>query len=154
MKRLLSILLTLSCVFTSYAQSEFRAKVLREAASYYTPYQTQKQSEKQTKVEDNHCYDMAEQMPSFKGNVNQWLASNLSYPAVAAENGISGIVIVQFFVEKDGSITDIQVARSIDPALDREAVRVIKHMPKWNPGMNNGQPVRSKYTLPVTFKLQ
>lgn len=154
MKRLLSILLTLSCVFTSYAQSEFRAKVLREAASYYTPYQTQKQSEKQTKVEDNHCYDMAEQMPSFKGNVNQWLASNLSYPAVAAENGISGIVIVQFFVEKDGSITDIQVAHSIDPALDREAVRVIKHMPKWNPGMNNGQPVRSKYTLPVTFKLQ
>lgn len=154
MKRLLSILLTLSCVFTSYAQSEFRTKVLREAASYYTPYQTQKQSEKQTKVEDNHCYDMAEQMPSFKGNVNQWLASNLSYPAVAAENGISGIVIVQFFVEKDGSITDIQVVRSIDPALDREAVRVIKHMPKWNPGMNNGQPVRSKYTLPVIFKLQ
>lgn len=154
MKRLLSILFTLSCVFTSYAQSEFRTKVLREAASYYTPYQTQKQSEKQTKVEDNHCYDMAEQMPSFKGNVNQWLASNLSYPAVAAENGISGIVIVQFFVEKDGSITDIQVARSIDPALDREAVRVIKHMPKWNPGMNNGQPVRTKYTLPVTFKLQ
>ena len=93
-------------------------------------------------------------MPSFKGNVNQWLASNLSYPAVAAENGVQGRVIVQFVVEKDGSVSNVQVVRSVDPALDREAVRVVKSMPKWNPGMNNGQPARVKYTLPVTFKLQ
>jgi protein TonB len=105
-------------------------------------------------VVENKVFDIAEQMPSFKGNVNQWLASNLSYPAVAAENGVQGRVIVQFVVEKDGSVSNVQVVRSVDPALDREAVRVVKSMPKWNPGMNNGQPARVKYTLPVTFKLQ
>ena len=105
-------------------------------------------------VVENKVFDIAEQMPSFKGNVNQWLASNLSYPAVAAENGVQGRVIVQFVVEKDGSVSNVQVVRSVDPALDREAVRVVKGMPKWNPGMNNGQPARVKYTLPVTFKLQ
>lgn len=105
-------------------------------------------------VVENKVFDIAEQMPSFKGNVNQWLASNLTYPAVAAENGIQGRVIVQFVVEKDGSVSNVQVVRSVDPALDREAVNVVKRMPKWNPGMNNGQPARVKYTLPVTFKLQ
>lgn len=105
-------------------------------------------------VVENKVFDIAEQMPSFKGNVNQWLASNLSYPAVAAENGVQGRVIVQFVVEKDGSVSNVQVVRSVDPALDREAVRVVKSMPRWNPGMNNGQPARVKYTLPVTFKLQ
>ncbi len=105
-------------------------------------------------VVENKVFDIAEQMPSFKGNVNQWLASNLTYPAVAAENGIQGRVIVQFVVEKDGSVSNVQVVRSVDPALDREAVNVVKRMPRWNPGMNNGQPARVKYTLPVTFKLQ
>lgn len=105
-------------------------------------------------VVENKVFDIAEQMPSFKGNVNQWLSTNLSYPAVAAENGVQGRVIVQFVVEKDGSVSNVQVVRSVDPALDREAVRVVKSMPKWNPGMNNGQPARVKYTLPVTFKLQ
>jgi protein TonB len=154
MKRLLSILLTLSCVFTSYAQSEFRTKVLREAASYYTPYQTQKQSEKQTKVEDNHYYDMAEQMPSFKGNVQQWLQSNITYPAVAAENGIQGRVIVELTIEEDGSVSNVHVIRSVDPLLDREAVNVVERMPKWNPGSKYGQPIKVKITLPVPFRLQ
>ncbi|MBQ7420632.1 MAG: energy transducer TonB [Prevotella sp.] len=103
---------------------------------------------------ENKVFDIAEQMPSFKGNVNQWLSQNLTYPAVAAENGIEGRVIVNFVVEKDGSISNVQVVRSVDPALDREAVSVVKRMPKWNPGMNNGQPARVKFTLPVTFKLQ
>ena len=76
------------------------------------------------------------------------------YPAVAAENGVQGRVIVNFIVEKDGSISNVQVVRSVDPALDREAVNTVKRMPKWNPGMNNGQPARVKFTLPVTFKLQ
>ena len=93
-------------------------------------------------------------MPSFKGNVNQWLSQNLTYPAVAAENGIEGRVIVKFVVEKDGRVTDVQVVRSVDPALDREAVNTVKRMPKWNPGMNNGQPARVWFTLPVNFKLQ
>jgi protein TonB len=118
------------------------------------PAPVEKPKEEVKQVVENKVFDIAEQMPSFKGNVNQWLASNLSYPAVAAENGVQGRVIVQFVVEKDGSVSNVQVVRSVDPALDREAVRVVKSMPKWNPGMNNGQPARVKYTLPVTFKLQ
>ena len=116
------------------------------------PVEAPKQEVKQ-EVE-NKVFTVAEQMPSFKGNVNQWLSQNLTYPAVAAENGIQGRVIVNFVVEKDGSISNVQVVRSVDPALDKEAVSVVKRMPKWNPGMNNGQPARVKFTLPVTFKLQ
>lgn len=116
------------------------------------PKEAPKEEVKQ--VVENKVFDIAEQMPSFKGNVNQWLSQNLTYPAVAAENGIQGRVIVNFVVEKDGSISNVQVVRSVDPALDREAVNTVKRMPKWNPGMNNGQPARVKFTLPVTFKLQ
>lgn len=118
------------------------------------PAPVEKPKEEVKQVVENKVFDIAEQMPSFKGNVNQWLSQNLTYPAVAAENGIQGRVIVNFVVEKDGSISNVQVVRSVDPALDREAVNVVKRMPKWNPGMNNGQPARVKFTLPVTFKLQ
>lgn len=116
------------------------------------PVEAPKQEVKQ-EVE-NKVFTVAEHMPSFKGNVNQWLSQNLTYPAVAAENGIEGRVIVKFVVEKDGRVTDVQVVRSVDPALDREAVNTVKRMPKWNPGMNNGQPARVWFTLPVNFKLQ
>ena len=118
------------------------------------PAPVEKPKEEVKQVVENKVFDIAEQMPSFKGNVNQWLSQNLTYPAVAAENGIQGRAIVNFVVEKDGSISNVQVVRSVDPALDREAVNVVKRMPKWNPGMNNGQPARVKFTLPVTFKLQ
>ena len=73
---------------------------------------------------------------------------------MAEENGIQGRVIVTFVVERDGSITDVRVVKSVDPSLDKEAVRVTKSMPNWNPGMQNGGPVRVKFTLPVTFRLQ
>lgn len=98
-------------------------------------------------------YDLVEQMPSFKGNISQWLSSNLTYPEAAAANGIQGRVIVQFVVEKDGSIGNVQVVSSVSPALDHEAVDVVKRMPLWNPGMQDGSPVRVKFTLPITFKL-
>ena len=78
----------------------------------------------------------------------------MKYPPIAAENGVQGRVIVQFVVEKDGSVTDVHVARSVDPSLDKEAVRVVKVMPKWIPGKQNGSAVRVKYTVPVLFKLQ
>lgn len=116
------------------------------------PQEAPKEEVKQ--VVENKVFDIAEEMPSFKGNVNEWLSKNLTYPAVAAENGVQGRVIVNFVVEKDGSISNVQVVRSVDPALDREAVNTVKRMPKWNPGMNNGQPARVKFTLPVTFRLQ
>lgn len=101
-------------------------------------------------------FDVVEQMPEFPGGaaaLMSWLSRNIRYPAIAEENGIQGRVVCTFVVERDGSITDIQVARSVDPSLDKEAIRVLKLMPKWSPGRQNGAPVRVKYTVPVTFRL-
>lgn len=95
----------------------------------------------------------AEKMPSFKGNINEWLSNHIVYPAVAAENGFHGIVIVRFVVGKDGSISQASVVRSVDPSLDREALRLVNSMPKWNPGLYNGEPVAVWFTCPVTFRL-
>ena len=108
------------------------------------------------KVEENKVFDMVEEMPSFPGGqaaLMQFLLSNTHYPAVAQENGVQGRVTVSFVVEKDGSITDVQVARSADPSLDKEAVRVVKSMPRWTPGRQNGSTVRVKFNVPVTFRL-
>jgi len=107
--------------------------------------------------EENKVFDVVEQMPSFPGGMGalmSWLGQNIKYPVIAAENGVQGRVIVQFVVEKDGSITDVKVAKSVDPSLDKEAARVVKAMPHWIPGKQNGSAVRVKYTVPVTFKLQ
>ena len=104
--------------------------------------------------EDNKVFEVVEQMPSFPGGyaaLMQWLGSNMKYPTIAAENNVQGRVIVQFVVEKDGSITDVHVAKSVDPSLDKEASRVVKAMPKWIPGKQNSSPVRVRFTVPVTF---
>ena len=108
-------------------------------------------------VEENMVVDVVEQMPSCPGGMGalmSCLSQNIKYPVIAAENGVQGRVIVQFVVEKDGSITDVKVAKSVDPSLDKEAARVVKSMPHWIPGKQNGSAVRVKYTVPVTFKLQ
>ena len=108
-------------------------------------------------TEENKVFDYVDQMPSFPGGSTfliQYLSSQIKYPVVAEENGIEGKVITSFVVDTDGSITDVKVVRSVDPSLDKEAVRVIKDMPKWKPGMQNGKVVRVKYTVPVTFRLQ
>ena len=105
----------------------------------------------------NKVFDVAEEMPSFPGGqgaLMAFLSSNIKYPVVAQENGVQGRVIVGFVVEKDGSISDVKVMRSVDPSLDREAQRVVKAMPKWKPGKQNGSAVRVKYTVPVVFRLQ
>lgn len=102
-------------------------------------------------------FDVVEKMPSYPGGngaLQKWLASNITYPAAAAENGVEGRVIVAFVVETDGSVSDVKIARGVDPSLDREALSVVKRMPKWIPGMQNGSPVRVKFNVPVTFKLQ
>ena len=102
-------------------------------------------------------FDVVEEMPSFPGGsaaLMSYLSSNTKYPVVAQENGVQGRVIVSFVVERDGSISDVKVARSVDPSLDREAQRVVKSMPKWKPGKPNGSAVRVKYTVPVVFRLQ
>ena len=114
-------------------------------------------TEKPSKVETNKVFDIVEQMPSFPGGdeaLMRFLNSNVHYPTVAEENGIQGRVVVTFVVECDGSITDVKVAVSVDPSLDKEAVRVIKSMPRWKPGTQDGKPVRVKFTTPVTFRLQ
>ena len=105
----------------------------------------------------NKVFDVVEEMPSFPGGqgaLMAFLSSNIKYPVVAQENGVQGRVIVGFVVEKDGSITDVKVMRSVDPSLDREAQRVVKAMPRWKPGKQNGSAVRVKYTVPVVFRLQ
>jgi protein TonB len=107
--------------------------------------------------EDTKVFDVVEQMPEFPGGqvaLLKWINDHIKYPAIAEENGIQGRVVATFVVERDGSVTDVQIARSVDPSLDKEAIRVLKQMPKWIPGKQNGAPVRVKYTVPVTFKLQ
>ena len=109
------------------------------------------------KEEETKVFDVVEQMPQFPGGPNalfEYLSKNIKYPVVAEENGIQGRVIVTFVVERDGSITDVKVAKSVDPSLDKEAMRVVKSMPHWIPGKQNGSAVRVKYTVPVTFRLQ
>jgi len=107
--------------------------------------------------EDNVIFQVVEKMPSFPGGDSQlfkFLNDNVKYPVIAQENGVQGRVICQFVVNRDGSIVDVEVVRSVDASLDKEAIRVIKSMPKWSPGQQRGKPVRVKYTLPVNFKLQ
>lgn len=109
------------------------------------------------KPEVEKVFDVVEQMPSFPGGpqaLMEWLSNNVKYPVVAQENGVQGRVVVSFVVERDGSITDVKVVRSVDPSLDKEATRVVKAMPHWIPGKQNGQAVRVKYNVPVAFRLQ
>lgn len=106
---------------------------------------------------EDEIFATAEKMPEFPGGSSalfQYLNKNIKYPVVPQEQGIQGRVIIQFVVDKDGTITNPVVVRSIDPYLDKEALRVIKAMPKWNPGIQGVRPVRVKYTVPVTFRLQ
>ena len=108
-------------------------------------------------VEEQQIFQVVEEMPEFPGGMAEcmkFLAKNIKYPTIAQENGVQGRVIVQFVVNKDGTIVDPVVVRSVDPYLDKEALRVIKAMPKWKPGKQRGKAVRVKYTVPVTFRLQ
>ena len=95
-----------------------------------------------------------EKMPRFNGGLNTWLRKNLRYPARCAEMGIGGKVFIEFVVEKDGSISSINVVRSADPDLSQEAIRVVKAMPKWIPGMQRDKAVRVRFTIPITFQLR
>lgn len=100
--------------------------------------------------------DRVDEKPSFPGGesaMKSYLNSNVNYPVVAQENGVQGRVIVQFIIEKDGSISDVKVASGVDLSLDKEAIRVVKAMPKWNPGKLKGIAVRVKNEVPVVFAL-
>jgi protein TonB len=111
---------------------------------------------KQEEVTDE-IFVVVENQPEFPGGntaMMKFLSENIKYPVIAQENGIQGRVICNFVVERDGSITDVQVVRGVDPSLDREAMRVINEMPRWKPGKQRGQAVRVRFTLPVVFRLQ
>ena len=116
----------------------------------------EKKEEKPKEVKEE-IFKSVEQMPQFPGGeaaLLKFLSQNINYPPMAAENNVQGKVILQFVVEKDGKVGEVKVARSVDKDLDKEAIRVVKKLPKFTPGRQNGQPVRVWYTLPVTFKLQ
>ena len=112
---------------------------------------------KDEEAEPEKVFDMVEQMPTFPGGQQElmaYLGKNIKYPTIAQENGTQGRVIIQFVVERDGTISDVHIARGVDPYLDKEAVRVVQSMPKWIPGKQNGKAVRVKFTVPVMFRLQ
>ncbi len=109
------------------------------------------------KVVKEVIFRSVEQMPQFPGGdiaLMKYLSSHIQYPAMAAENNVQGKVILQFVIEKDGRVGEVKLARSVDKDLDKEAIRVVKSLPKFSPGRQNGQPVRVWYTLPVSFRLQ
>lgn len=106
---------------------------------------------------ENEIFTIVEEMPEFEGGETallKYISNAVKYPVIAQENGIQGRVICTFVVNKDGKVVDAQVVRGVDPSLDKEALRVINSMPPWKPGKQRGKPVRVKYTLPVTFRLQ
>ena len=109
-------------------------------------------------IEEDQPFIKVEKMPTFRGGdlnaFRNWVQGKLRYPQIAAENGISGRVVLSFVVERDGSLTNIQVLQSPDRSLGEEATRVVSSSPKWEPGMQRNQPVRVKYTLPVVFQIQ
>ena len=115
------------------------------------------QSNQQAKeTEETKSSQVVEEMPMFPGGEKvlvTYLKENLKYPAVPAENGVQGRVIVLFKVEADGSLTDVRIGGSVDPSIDREALRLVKAMPKWIPGKQDGKPVPVKFQVSITFSL-
>ena len=112
-------------------------------------------TEAQTEPDDKP-FDVVEQMPEFPGGTPElmkYVSTNVKYPKEASKDGVQGRVVVQFVVEKDGSISEVEVVKKVNEHLDAEAVRVVNAMPKWKPGKQKGENVRVKYTLPISFRL-
>ena len=104
-----------------------------------------------------NVYDVVEQMPCFhggQGRMLEFIEKNLRYPKALEETCVQGRVIVAFVVERSGKLSNVKVVKSVHPALDKEALRIVKLMPKWIPGRQNGITVRVKYIIPVTFRLK
>lgn len=116
------------------------------------------QVEEEVVEEEAIPFQLVEKQPSFKGGgpneFTKWVNSRLVYPEIAKENGVQGRVTLQFTVEKDGSVTNVKVLRGVDPALDKEAVKVVSSSPKWTPGRQRDRAVKVTYTFPVIFQLR
>ena len=118
----------------------------------YTPVEVEEEE-----VEEEQIFQIVEEAASFPGGIGEcmkWLGKNIKYPTISQEYGVQGRVIVQFVINRDGSIVDAKVVRGVDPYLDKEALRVVNQMPKWSPGKQRGKAVRCQFTLPVQFRLQ
>lgn len=118
----------------------------------YAPVQVVEEDEADAPV-----FFIVEEMPAFPGGdeaLRKYIAQSVKYPAIAQENGIQGRVFVAFVVNTRGEVTDVKVARGIDPSLDKEAIRVVQSMPKWTPGKQRGKAVKVSYTVPINFVLQ
>ena len=114
-------------------------------------------AEEEEEEETAEVFFIVEDMPEFPGGdlaLRKYIANAVKYPVIAQENGIQGKVYVTFVVGKDGSINNAQVARGVDPSLDKEALRVVNSLPKWKPGKQRGKPVNVSYTVPINFVLQ
>lgn len=108
------------------------------------------------KVDSDGVYLMPDQLPEFPGGIQammKFLSTNIKYPVEAQKKGISGRVIVQFVIMEDGTLDQAKVIRGVDPLLDEEALRVVKSMPKWKPGMDRGEAVKVRFTAPIMFNL-
>ena len=139
----------------SLAHVSEREKTTPEVKSTTKTGEITAESSAPKKVFKGKVYDFVDEMPSFPGGpaeLMKWLSSHVQYPAI--ESCIQGRVIVAFIVEPDGSISNAKLVRSLDPSIDQEALRVVRQMPKWIPGKQNGVAVRVKYNVPVIFKLQ
>jgi protein TonB len=124
---------------------------------YMEQADTQVLSEPVAETKPNEVFTFVEIMPEFPGGKDEfmkWLSANTNYPAIARESNIQGTVFVSFIIAKDGSITEVEVVRSVHPQLDDEAMRVISAMPRWTPGKQNQEAVSVKFTLPVGFKIR
>lgn len=143
---------------SSDGNDRYDVKDVLDQKTFSTTVLVEEQHQKQSPSnDDNTIFSSVEQDPSFPGGqaaLLQWVSQHIQYPPVAAENGIQGRVTVQFVVTKTGSIGQVKVVRGKDPDLDREAIRVVKSLPKFTPGKMNGHPVNVWYTLPITFRLQ
>ena len=114
--------------------------------------------QEEKEVEEEEIFIIVEHMPSFQGGdlnkFREFVNKNLKYPEIAAENGIQGKVILSFVVEPNGTLSKVRVLRGVDPAIDKEAIRVVESSPKWSPGMQRGKPVRVSFNMPIVFVLQ
>ena len=130
---------------------------VKKAEESKVKYTEVKVDETEVSQKEGEIFQVVEQMPEFPGGMQkamEFLGKNIKYPATAQQAKIEGRVIVQFVVGKDGSISDVKIARGVSPDLDAEAMRVVSLMPKWNPGKQRGQAVSVKYTMPIMFRLQ
>ena len=130
--------------------SEMSAQKVEET----TEVANEESVEKGPKKSPKKVYDHIENMPTFNGNLNQWLVQNMKYPVEAMNKKEQGKVIVQFIVSENGEVSEPKIIRSVSPALDKEACRIVLAMPKWNPGKLKGKPVAVRYMLPISFRLQ